>query len=91
MLNHILCSFTKDEKNNIKKLEYLRILGFSEKGQNYLNKIKKDIKTPILSKYDTNKYKTLEIEKRISNIYSIIYEDIMKSEINNKPIKNTDS
>ena len=87
MLNHILCSLTKEE-NNIKDLEYIRILGFSNKGQQYLNSIKKNINLPILNKYDTNKYKVLKIEKRVSDIYSLIYEDIMKDEINNKPIKN---
>lgn len=86
MLNHILCSLTKEE-NNIKELEYIRILGFNSKGKEYLSKIKKDIKTPILNKYDTKKYKTLEIEKRVTDIYSLIYEDINKQEIQNKPIQ----
>ena len=86
MLNHILCSFTKEE-NNIKELEYIRILGFDSKGKDYLNKIKKEIQIPILNKYDTKKYKTLEIEKRVTDIYSLIYEDITKEEIQNKPIQ----
>ena len=86
MLNHILCSLTKEEVNSNKELEYIRILGFSKDGQNYLNNIKKNINIPILNKYDTNKYKTLFIEKRVSDIYSIIYEDIRKEEISNKPI-----
>ena len=85
MLNHILCSLTKEE-NNIQELEYIRILGFDSKGKEYLSEIKKDIKTPILNKYDTKKYKTLEIEKRVTDIYSLIYEDINKQEIQNKPI-----
>ena len=59
MLNHILCSLTKEEVNLNKSLEYIRILGFSKNGQNHLTNIKKDIKIPILNKYDTNKYKTL--------------------------------
>lgn len=87
MLNHILCSLTKEEIKSIKDLEYIRILGFSNKGQNYLNSIKKNIDLPILNKYDTNKYKTLDIEKRVTDIYSIIYEDINELEIKNKPIK----
>ena len=90
MLNHILCSLTKEENKSIKDLEYIRILGFNSKGQKYLNSIKKDISTPILNKYDTNKYKTLNIEKRATNIYSLIYEDINTQEIKNKPIKSTD-
>lgn len=86
MLNHILCSLTKEEVNLNKSLEYIRILGFSKNGQNHLTNIKKDIKIPILNKYDTNKYKTLFIEKRVTDIYSIIYEDIIKDEIRNMPI-----
>ncbi len=86
MLNHILCSFTKEENNNIKELEYIRILGFNNKGKEYLNEIKSNINLPILNKYDTKKYKVLEIEKRVSDIYSNIYEDISKEEIKNKPI-----
>ena len=86
MLNHILCSFTVYEKDIINDLEYIRILGFSTKGKEYLNQIKKDIKTPILNKYDTKKYKTLEIEKRVTNVYSLIFDDIDEQEIKNKPI-----
>ena len=84
MLNHILCSLTKEE-NKINDIEYIRILGFDSKGKEYLSKIKKDINTPILNKYDTKKYKTLEIEKRVTDIYSLIYEDITTQEIQNKP------
>lgn len=86
MLNHILCSFTKEE-NNIDDIEYIRILGFDQNGKDYLNKIKKNIRVSILNKYDTKKYKTLEIEKRVSDIYSLIYEDIIADEIKNKPIQ----
>ncbi len=84
MLNHILCSFTKEEKEMVKNNEYIRILGFTKKGQKYL----KDKKINTLNKYDTNKYKSLEIEKRITEIYSLLYDDINDLEIKNKPIIN---
>ena len=86
MLNHILCSFTKEENDKIKKLEYIRILGFNENGRTYLNEIKDSIELPILNKYDTKKYKALEIEKRVTDIYSNIYDNIIDQEIKNKPI-----
>lgn len=86
MLNHILCSFTKDERDDVKNIEYIRILGFNETGQRHLNNIKNDLTINILNKYDTN-YKALEIEKRVSLIYSMIINDIMDDEIKNKPIK----
>ena len=87
MLNHILCSFTKDENSLLKTPEYIRILGFSNNGQKHLNSIKSTLNLPILNVYDTTKYKSLEIEKRVTDIYSIIYEDITLKEIQNKPIQ----
>lgn len=87
MLNHILCSFTKDENITFKTPEYIRILGFSSMGQKYLNSIKNTLTLPILNVYDTKKYKSLEIEKRATDIYSILYEDITLKEVQNKPIQ----
>lgn len=86
MLNHILCSFTKDERDDVKNIEYIRILGFNDTGQRHLNNIKNDLPINILNKYDTS-YRALEIEKRVSLIYSMIINDIMDTEIKNKPIK----
>ena len=86
MLNHILCSFTKDERDKTKDIEYIRILGFDEVGQKHLNSIKDNMNVKILNKFDTS-YKTLEIEKRVSSIYSMIMCDIMDKEIKNIPVK----
>lgn len=86
MLNHILCSFTKDERDQVKTIEYIRMLGFDEVGQKHLNSIKDDIDIKILNKFDTS-YKALEIEKRVSSIYSMIMSNIMNKEIKNIPVK----
>ncbi len=86
MLNHILCSFTKDERDMTKNIEYIRILGFDSIGQKHLNSIKADMEVKILNKFDTS-YKALEIEKRVSSIYSMIMSDIMDKEIKNIPVK----
>lgn len=86
MLNHILCSFTKDERDKTKDIEYIRILGFDEVGQKHLNSIKDNMDIKMLNKFDTS-YKALEIEKRVSGIYSMIISDIMDKEIKNIPVK----
>lgn len=86
MLNHILCSFTKDERDQTKDIEYIRILGFDEVGQKHLNSVKDNIEVKVLNKFDTS-YKALEIEKRVSSIYSMIMCDIVDKEIKNIPIK----
>ncbi len=68
MLIHILFNFTKEEATNNKEITYIRILGFNDKGRAYLNKIKKDINIPLITKYD-DKY--LHIENRITNIINM--------------------
>ena len=70
-LVHILCCL--DKKNY--KLEHIRILGFNNKGKQYLNKIKKEVTLPLLTKYDN-------YELLVDNIYNLISKDINK----NKPI-----
>lgn len=72
MFMHILMSFTKDEAHDYKAITYIRILGFNTKGQQYLNKIKKDINIPLITKYD-DKY--LNIEYRVSNIINLNQKD----------------
>ena len=86
MLNHILMNFTKDERDKTQDIEYIRVLGFNEIGQKHLNSIKSEIGVTVLNKFDTS-YKALEIEKRVSSIYSMIREDIMDKEIKNIPVK----
>ncbi len=86
MLNHILCSFTKDERDQTKNIEYIRILGFDNIGKKHLNSFKDKIEIKILNKFDTS-YKALDIEKRVSSIYSMIMSDIMDKEIKNIPVK----
>lgn len=74
MFIHILTSFTKEESKNI-DISYVRILGFNKKGKDYLNKIKKDMAIPLITGYKKNNDKVLDIEYRVTKIYSIITND----------------
>lgn len=89
MFTHILTNFTKEDAKDL-EIEYLRVLGFNTRGKNYLNKIKKDIAIPIINKYIPNMYKSLDIEFRVSLIYSLILkdkgDDFLKREYRNKPV-----
>ena len=86
MLIHILTSFTKEEAQNL-KLDYLRLLGFSIKGQKYLNKIKKEISIPIITNYKKNISKLLDIEIRVTSIYNLETKDnLLEEEYKHKPI-----
>ena len=86
MLLHILVGFTKDMASSMKDIEYIRILGFSKKGQTYLNKVKKDIDLDILSKFVRNN-KFLELELKATMIYSLpsnsnyLYEEEYKNHL----------
>lgn len=70
MFNHILCNFTKEEALRLNEVEYLRILGFSYKGQDYLNKIKKEIELPIITKFGSIDSEMLDIEYRVTSVYA---------------------
>ena len=84
MLIHILIGLTKDSKDNL-KFDYIKVLGFNERGQKYLNKIRKDIKT--IKKIDTNNL-IQKYELKASLIYDLLTSsNTYHFEISNKPIK----
>ncbi len=86
MLLHILTSFTKEEASNI-DIDYIRVLGFTTKGQEYLSKIKKNITIPIITGYKKNISKVLDIEYRVTKIYSLFTSSsLIKKEYQIKPI-----
>jgi hypothetical protein len=84
MLLHILVGLTK--KDNLKaKIDYIKILGFNTKGQNYLNSIRKDITIPTRTDKDSIVYK---YELLASFIYSkITHIDTNSFDIQNIPIR----
>ena len=87
ILIYILFSITKEDISNL-ELEYIRILGFNSKGKTILNKIKKDIDIPILTKYNP---KYLSKELNINNIISLNKkiknkQEFIKKEYEKKPI-----
>ena len=73
MLIHILINLKKEESSL--KIDYIRVLGFNNKGKSYLNKIKKNISIPLITKYKNIKSPLLDIEKRANLIYSLIVND----------------
>ena len=86
MLIHILTSFTKEEAKEL-KIDYIRVLGFNINGQKYLNKIKKELPLPIITKYQKNFSKLLDLEQQITNIYYLpINPSQTINEYKNKPI-----
>ena len=87
MLLHILTNFTKEEAQSI-KIDYIRLLGFTNAGQKYLNSIKKDINIPIITRYKPNISNLLDLEFRANSIYAFVTNnfELIKLEYNSKPI-----
>ena len=74
------------EASNI-DIDYIRVLGFTTKGQEYLSKIKKNITIPIITGYKKNISKVLDIEYRVTKIYSLFTSSsLIKKEYQIKPI-----
>ena len=91
MLLHILCGFTKEMATLSKNVSYIRILGFSNKGKQYLNHIKKDISLPMITTFAKGKNDDiLNFEMQTTCVYASILDmnkqnDFIKQEYQNKP------
>jgi len=80
-LIHILCNTEKSVLNSF-EVPYLRILGMTSSGQSYLNKIKKDLEVPLISKITDKKHPYLAMELKASKIYSMVSDvDVFKEEL----------
>lgn len=86
MFIHILTSFTKEDAKDI-DVTYIRVLGFNTKGKTYLKEIKKDINIPLITSYKNINDNNLNIEYKVTCIYSILVNDdtLIKKELE-KPI-----
>ena len=87
MLNHILCDFTKEKKSKCQDLEYIRILGFNDKGQIFINKNKKKCGLPIISNFSKNKSVMMEQEFIATLVYASILDEKRKKELIEKEYK----
>jgi len=84
MLTHILIGFTKEDNRNL-TFDYIKILGFNDKGKKYLNKIKKELTIPTTPLKNSLTY---EYELKTAAIYDLItHENNLEFESSNKPIK----
>ena len=80
MLLHILIGLTKDD-NHITTLDYIKILGFNTRGQEYLKTIRKHI---ILPTTPNKESKVFEYELKAA----YLYEQAIKKSLDNFDIKN---
>ncbi len=89
MFTHILCGFTKEDRKAFEHIPYLRILGFSEVGQEILKEIKKDCPLPIYTTFQKD-IPAFQLEKKVTAIYASVLEEdekqkLIAQEYQNKP------
>ncbi|MEH7118710.1 nucleotidyltransferase [Neobacillus vireti] len=73
------------------KATYLRLLGMTSKGKEYLNKRKKDLSLPLVSKLSSYKEKEIQLDLKAARIYSLgaanhIAKESMYQEFKQPPI-----
>lgn len=86
MFTHILVDFTKEEASKHKNITYLRVLGFNDNGQKYLNMIKKELNIPLITKFIKNN-ELLNLEFRATMIYASILNEENKIKLIGKEYK----
>lgn len=95
MLLYILIGFTKEQQGTMKDIPYIRLLGFNDKGKNYLHSLKKDLTIPLLSKFEREKDPMLALELQVTKVYTLndkafsasIQKQMIKEEYQNSPIR----
>jgi len=92
---HILTYTLKQQMKDFelhKQAPYIRLLGFSTKGKQYLKKIKKEIAVPIYSKFEAKGHPLLKHEQKVTAAYSAILPEphctnLNVAEFSNNPIQ----
>ncbi|PFO09932.1 hypothetical protein COJ85_00685 [Bacillus sp. AFS076308] len=69
------------------KASYLRLLGMTPKGKEYLNKRKKDFSLPLVSKLSSYKGKEIQLDLKAARIYSLGVAPHLTKELMNKEFK----
>ena len=62
-----------------KPIEFIRVLGFNQKGASYLSSIRKDIEIPVLNRFAGKDYPSLRIDLKASDVYFSILKEPLRS------------
>lgn len=92
---HILTHTTKEQMSSIQtnpRSTYLRLLGMTQKGQHYLQSVKKDITLPLVANLSSYSDHIMELDIKAANTYAMIFDEpirsnYMKMEYSTPPIR----
>jgi predicted nucleotidyltransferase len=94
---HILTNFTKQQKETCKKATYIRLLGMSKNGRNYLKTIKKRLSLPLISKVSLlEDHSIYQQDKKASYAYVSVFPEplrtkAIKEEYSTPPIQKNEA
>jgi predicted nucleotidyltransferase len=79
---HILTNAKKAEMaRNLEKASYLRLLGMTTRGKEYLNKMKKDFSIPLVSKLSSFKEKEILLDVKAARVYCLGVPSHLRNEL----------
>lgn len=89
LCTYILLNISKEEmKEEMKEVHALHLLGFSKKGQQYLNQIKRDLKYPLLSKIDQKTKNHWRLDIRAGEVYRLAdAKQLAEQDFKRNPVK----
>ncbi|MDM5297811.1 nucleotidyltransferase [Bacillus pumilus] len=95
MNTHLLMRVKKKAMHQLlddKKAPYIRLLGMSKKGQQYLSLIKKELDVPLVSKLSSFSHPALDLDIRASRVFSLpicepMQTNLTEAEFKTSPIR----
>jgi predicted nucleotidyltransferase len=79
---HILTNTKKEEMSTLsEKASYLRLLGMTSKGREYLNKNKSHLSLPLISKLSSYKKKEINQDIKAARVYSLGIPSLIKNKM----------
>ncbi|MFS0823724.1 nucleotidyltransferase [Bacillus sp. 1P02SD] len=81
---HILTNTTKEQLKKINEnpvATYIRLLGMSQKGQSFLNHVKKDVELPILSKATGFSDDLFTLDQKAAQTYLAIFPEPLRTQL----------
>ncbi|MEN2443327.1 nucleotidyltransferase [Bacillus sp. JR_3] len=90
MNTHLLMNVKKKTMHELleeKKAPYIRLLGMTRKGQQYLSLVKKELDVPLVSKLSSFSHPALDLDIRASRVFSLPISEPMQTELTKAEFK----
>lgn len=86
LATYVLANVTNEEIQAVWEQSYLKIVGFTEKGQQYLKEKKRQVKLPIITKISKDNRRMLDLDIRSGQIYQLGGEKVAEQNFGRFPI-----